>query len=107
MMHQTLFNSKVSKNYRNQGLKLFSWAFAISTMLCQSLYLFIIQLDEDSYKKKTDALNRLKDKNFHRQLRNEIIMIPIPKNLSSEHNANSAFNQEHYLNMAFERVNHY
>ena len=40
-MHSTLLNSKVSKAIRNQGETLFCWAFAISTMLRQSLNLFI------------------------------------------------------------------
>ena len=40
-MHATLLNSKVSKVIRNQGETLFCWAFAISTMLRQSLNLFI------------------------------------------------------------------
>ena len=39
-MHATLLNSKVSKNIRNQGETLFCWAFAISTMLRQSINLF-------------------------------------------------------------------
>ena len=40
-MHATLLNSKISKNIRNQGKTLFCWAFAISSMLRQSLNLFI------------------------------------------------------------------
>ena len=44
-MHATLLNSKVSKNIRNQGKTLFCWAFAISTMLRQSLNLFLSKLD--------------------------------------------------------------
>lgn len=178
-MHPTLLNSKISKNFRNQGETLFCWAFAISTMLRQSLNSFIRQLNEtsfnidaalkklnedsvDIYKKhltdcdyiqslgytirktrskklksiyqdvrKTYAESFLGidldkdiigkhiietegseeesvDMGFHRQLRNELIMVPIPKNVSTEYNSaeytNSALNQGHYLNMAFERV---
>ena len=55
---------------------------------------------------KTDALKKLNNIDFHRQLRNELIMIPIPKNLESWYNQYSALNQGHYLNLAFERVNH-
>jgi len=40
-MHTTLLNSNVSKTIQNQGETLFCWAFAISTMLRQSLNLFI------------------------------------------------------------------
>ena len=105
-MHETLMNSKVSKNIRNQGEKLFCWAFAISTMLRQSLKLFVSQLDKHTFK-VDDALEKLNNIDFHRQLRNEIIMIPIPKNLSNEFNQNSPLNQGHYVYMAFERVSHF
>merc|ERR1712102_228939 len=77
-MHTTLLNSKVSKNIRNQGETLFCWAFATSTMLRQSLNLFISKLDEKLFN-KNDALKKLNNIDFHRQLRNELIMIPIPK----------------------------
>ena len=103
-LHSTILNSKVSKNIRNQGETLFCWAFAISTMLRQSLNLFISELDEQLLN-KTDALKKLNSNDFHRQLRNELIMIPIPKNLSNEFNQYSAFNQGHCLHMAFDRVN--
>ena len=103
-IHSAILNSKVSKNIRDQGKTLFCWAFAISTMLRQSLNLFISKLHDDSFN-KNDALDKLNNVDFHRQLRNELIMIPIPKNLSSEFNQDSALNQAHYLNLAFERVN--
>ena len=103
-LHSTILNSKVSKKIHNQGETLFCWAFAISTMFRQSLNLFITNLNETSYN-KNDALKKLNSVNFHRQLRNELIMIPIPKNLSTEFNPYSALNQAHYLHLAFERVN--
>ena len=103
-MHSTILNSKISKNIRNQGENIFCWAFAISSMLRQSLNLFISNMDEKSYN-KNDALKKLNNIDFHRQLRNELIMIPIPKNLSNEFNKDSALNQGHYLHLAFERVN--
>ena len=103
-MRETLLNSKVSKNIRNQGETFFCWAFAISTMLRQSLNLFISKLDEKLHN-KTDALKKLNSIELHRQLRNELIMIPIPKNLESWYNQYSALNQGHYLNLGFERVN--
>ena len=104
-MHSSLLNSKVSKNIRNQGETFFCWAFATSTMLRQSLNSFISKLDE-KLQNKTDALKKLNSIELHRQLRNELIMIPIPKNLESWYNQYSALNQGHYLNLAFERVNH-
>ena len=103
-MHSTILNSKVSKNIRNQGETLFCWAFAISTMFRQSLNLFISNFDDNLFN-KNDALKKLNSVDFHRQLRNELIMIPIPKNISNEFNQYSALNQGHYLDLAFERVN--
>ena len=102
-MHGSILNSKVSKNIRNQGKTLFCWAFSISTMIRQSLNLSINQLKSDRLK-IDEALTKLNGIDFHRQLRNELIMIPIPKNLSREHNVISPLNQGHYLDMAFERV---
>ena len=102
-MHFTLMNSKVSKNIRNQGETLFCWAFALSTMLRQSLNLFIGQLDGNSFK-IDDALKTLNSDDFHRQLRNELIMIPIPKIISREFNETAPLSQAHYLDLACERV---
>ena len=66
-MRETLLNSKVSKNIRNQGETFFCWAFAISTMLRQSLNLFISKLDE-KFLNKTDALKKLNSIDLHRQI---------------------------------------
>ena len=100
-MHSTLLNSKVSKHIRDQGETLFCWAFAISTMLRQSLNVFISDLDNPH---KDVALEFLNSDDFHRQLRNELIMIPIPKFLSSEYNEYEPLSQGHYLYLAIERV---
>ena len=102
-MHDSIMNSKVSKHIRNQGKTLFCWAFSISTMIRQSLNLSISQLQPNE-QTKDEALAKLNSIDFHRQLRNELIMIPIPKSLSNEHNVVSSLNQGHYLDMAFERV---
>ena len=102
-MHSTLLNSKISKNIRNQGETLFCWAFAISTMLRQSLNLFIENFVY--FKQKNAALAKLNRDDFHRQLRNELIMIAIPKILSNEYNEYAPLSQGHYLDMALERVN--
>ena len=101
-MHSTLLNSKVSKNIRNQGETLFCWAFATSTMLRQSLNLFLKGLI--NFENMDQALRKLNSDDFHRQLRNELIMIPIPKILSNDFNADEPLSQGHYLNMALERV---
>ena len=102
-MHEILLNSKISKNIRDQGQTLFCWAFSISTMLRQSLNLFISQLNADLFQ-IDNALKKLNVEDFHKQLRDELIMIPIPKNLSAEYNKESALNQAHHLHLAFERV---
>ena len=99
-IHETLLNSMVSKNIHDQGESLFCWAFSISSMLRQSLKLFISGLDSGSYKIQ-DALSKLNGNGFHKQLRNELIMLPIPK----IKNANiSSLDQGHYLPLAIERV---
>ena len=98
----TLLNSKVSKNIRNQGETLFCWAFAISTMLRQSLNSFIADMVISGNKNR--ALKKLNSLHFHRQLRNELIMIPIPKFLASEYNENAPLSQAHYLDLALQRV---
>ena len=103
-MHATILNSKVSKNIRNQGETLFCWAFAISTMLRQSLNLFLKNFV--NVKNMDLALNKLNSNDFHRQLRNELIMIPIPKFLSTEYNRKAPLSQAHFLFMALERVNY-
>ena len=101
-MHSSLMNSKVSKNIRNQGETLFCWAFAISTMLRQSLNLFIGNMI--NFENTDEALKKLMSEDFHRQLRNELIMIPIPKVLSNEFIDETPLSQGHYVLMALERV---
>ena len=90
----------VSKHIHDQGESLFCWAFAISSMLRQSLKLFISGLDSGSYK-IGDALSKLSGNGFHKQLRNELIMLPIPK----IKNGNiSSWDQGHVITLAIERV---
>ena len=103
-MHSTLLNSKVSKNIHDQGETLFCWAFATSTMLRVSLNLLLRDVEHENLDK---ALAKLNSDDFHRQLRNELIMIPIPKILSSEYNEEAPLSQGHYLDMALERVSCY
>ena len=104
-MHATLLNSKVSKNIRNQGETLFCWAFAISTMLRQSLNLFLENFV--NFQNMDVVLKKLNSDDFHRQLRNELIMIPIPKLFSNEYNEYAPLSQGHYLFMALERVSNF
>ena len=112
-MYDTLLNSKVSKDIHDQGESLFCWAFAISSMIRQSLKLFIRGLKTRMYDDLnevilklslwSEALERLKDKNFHRQLRNELIMLPIPK---IKRRFETPLDQGHYLSLAIERVSY-
>ena len=105
-MHESSFDPKVSKNIHNQGETLFCWAFAISTMLRQSLFLFISGLTSNKFE-KDNALKRLNDVEFHRQLRNELLMVPIPKKISHFYEDSPLrrfLDEEHYLDMAFDRV---
>ena len=102
-MHSSLLDSKVSKGIHDVGKTNFCWAFAISTMLRQSLNRFIHDFDNQNI---CEALAKLNSDDFHRQLRNEIIMIPIPKCLRHEYNEESLMSQGHYCYMAMERVSH-
>ena len=102
-MHETLLNSKVSMNIHDQGKTFFCWAFAISTMLRQSLKLFISQLESKNLfvneSLKTEALLKLERNEFHKRLRNELIMLPIPKIKQQ-----CGPEQAHVLDIAFQRV---
>merc|ERR1712131_208661 len=62
------FDHQVSKNIHHQGETMLCWAFAISSMLRNSLLRYgKIQTRE------------IKSTGFRRRLRNEIIMGPVPK----------------------------
>ena len=100
-MHSSLLNSKVSKRIHSTGETLFCWAFATSTMLRQSLNRFISSFENQN---KGEAFEKLNSDDFHRQLRNEIVMIPIPKVRSNEYNEYAPLSQGHYVDMVFERV---
>ena len=67
----------LSKIKRVLGDTSFSWAFSISTMLRQSLKLFLKSLPISSIIQL--ALQKVEGNEFHKRLRNELIMLPIPK----------------------------
>ena len=102
-MHETLVNSKVSMNIHDQGKSFFCWAFAISTMLRQSLKLFISKLGSKNLfvneLSKIEARSKLERNEFHKRLRNELIMLPIPKIKQQ-----CGPEQAHVLDLAFQRV---
>ena len=94
------FNRQVSKNIHHQGETNFCWAFAISSMLRNSLLKY----------GKCDA-QLVKAIKFHKRLRNEIIMGPIPKakyfdfkNSTSQRKNEIIAAQGHIVTSAIERV---
>ena len=121
-IQRTFQNQLVSKTIHHQDKTYLCWAFATATMLRQSLKLFISQhksmlntlvgservdsaLKKLGVEKKGDKkLNDEKQSDFfHRQLRNELILLPIPKNPSNDNNQFLP-SQAHYLDMAIDRV---
>ena len=73
-MHKSLINPNVSRYIHDQGKSLFCWAFAISTMLRQSLKKFFGELVEKKLSairqnKVKAAITKLNNTEFHRQLR--------------------------------------
>ena len=55
----------------------FCWAFSIATMLRQSLKIFLKTLPATS--NGLNALQKIEELEFHKRLRNELIMLPILK----------------------------
>ena len=59
------------------------WAFSISTMLRQSLKNFLktlpVSFNTQLALQKMNFINELQENEFHKRLRNELIMLPIPK----------------------------
>ena len=97
-MCQNLFMTKVSKTSHRAfqifdfiGETSFCWSFAISSMIRQSLNLFLIelkfkqQISVEFKQKIKNALTLLNENDFHKRLRNEIVMVPIPKIRFHEH----------------------
>ena len=66
-----------------EGETYLCWAFSISTMLRQSLKNFLKTLpssfNTQPALKKINFINELQENEFHKRLRNELIMLPIPK----------------------------
>ena len=71
----SIINSKISKQIHDQQETSLCWAFALSTMLKSSLVVFL----KSFCPAKTDALNFVESIDFHKRLRSEITMMPIPK----------------------------
>ena len=73
--NRAIENSMVSKMIHDQAETSFCWAFAISSMLRQSIKMFF----KTTGSNETTALLQLNENQFHKRLRNEMIMLPIPK----------------------------
>ena len=91
----------------------FCWAFSISTMLRQSLKIFLQTLPASF--NVQPALRKIEENDFHKRLRNELIMLPIPKAKFVDRKIPSGVNpadfedeingkQTHVLHCAIERV---
>ena len=106
-----------SKFYKIQILFLgetsFCWAFSISTMLRHSLKKFLQSLPSPSDIQA--ALRKVDENEFHKRLRNELIMLPIPKAKFFDRKVPTGVDpadfedeiigkQTHVLNCAIERV---
>ena len=94
------FDHQVSKNIHHQGETMFCWAYAISSMLRNSLL---------RYGKVNITLVKAAD--FHKRLRNEIIMGPVPKakyfdlkNATRDRKDEIIRAQGHIVTSAIERV---
>ena len=94
------FDHQVSKNIHHQGETMFCWAYAISSMLRNSLL---------RYGKVN--IKRVKASDFHKRLRNEIIMGPVPKakyfdlkNATRDRKDEIIRAQGHIVTSAIERV---
>ena len=106
VLRNSILHSKVSRHIHEQGTTLFCWAYAISSMIRQSL---IMALEKFALE-QTDcdpviinfALENLKQNAFHKKLRNELIMLPIPKVNGSKNKSNDT--DLHFLERAVERV---
>ena len=95
VLRNSILHSKVSRHIHEQGKTLFCWAFAISSMIRQSLITSLENFTSCDPQIINFALENLKQNAFHKKLRNELIMLPIPK-----------INDQgsHYLERAVERV---
>ena len=97
------FDSQVSKYMHHQGETMFCWAYAISSMLRNSLLKYL--------RERTESTEKVEAPDFHRRLRNEIIMGPVPKakyfdlkNATKDRKYEVITAQAHIVDSAIERV---
>ena len=87
---------KFSKIFFNvfSGETAFCWVFSISSMLQQSLKIFITTLLPTS--RTQAALQKLQENEFHKRFRNELIMLPIPKAIFSYQKVPKGVNRDDF-----------
>ena len=97
-----------SKYYKIQILFLgetsFCWAFSISTMLRHSLKKFLQSLPSSSDIQA--ALRKVDENEFHKRLRNELIMLPIPKAKFFDRKVPSGVNRHDFEDEIIEKQAH-
>ena len=97
-----------SKYYKIQILFLgetsFCWAFSISTMLRQSLKKFLQSLP--SSLDIHAAIQKLDENEFHKRLRNELIMLPIPKAKFFDRKVPTGVNRNDFKKLIIEKQTH-
>ena len=96
------FDLKISKNVHHQGQTMFCWAFAISSMIRNSLL---------NFRRNYGQVLNDPALDFHKVLRNEIIMGPVPKakyfdlkNTTPQRKHEIRMAQAHIVTSAIERV---
>ena len=82
----------------------FCWAFSISTMLRQSLKKFLQTLP--SSLNIQAALQKLDENEFHKRLRNELIMLPIPKAKFFDRKVPTGVNRNDFKELIIEKQTH-
>lgn len=82
----------------------FCWAFSISTMLRQSLKTFLHSRPPSSNVQA--ALQKIDENEFHKRLRNELIMLPIPKAKFFDRKVPTGVNRHDFKDEIIEKQSH-
>ena len=101
----SILNSKVSKQIHDQQKTSLCWAYAISTMLRSSLLKFL-ETTPMKPEIKAVAIFELQKNEFHKRLRSEIVMMPIPKPSVMHHKLIGRQNPENIIDGIIEKQHH-
>merc|ERR1712113_461674 len=83
-----MLNSRMSRHIHSQGDSSLCWAFSGASMIRRSLVEFFHQHNGHlTIQEKSEAEAYVKDDSFHRILRMQIVMNPIPKRLKKTETA--------------------